>query len=185
MVTRMNACLLYTWMRVTLHSDSFFCVVRINILEDLFLTQRTACLWVSCEPQPWSLGIEVISDAQIILSCFYNLYRSIFGLLWLRRWLGEHIIISIAKVIKIKYFIVLLSCTSVDYLWLLFHLVIIDVQDLLIIFVRFFFRILGLHPTIIEIDFQIICIIFMELFELFDPLFTRNSFCNQILLIFW
>ena len=159
------------------HRYCFLGVIGINVLKDFILREWSSIFRISCQPESWGLGIEVVGDAKVIFSCLYNFDLASLGLFLLSSWLGEHVVVAITEVIEIEYLIILFPSPRIHNLYLLtsHFFIIIDIKYLLLLLIILFLRILGLHPAIFQIHLQFTGIVGMELLELLDPFFARDS----------
>lgn len=112
---------------VVLHGHSFLGIIGCNVFKYFLLGQWLPIFSVSCQPKSWSLGVEVISDTQVILpdlndkwhsSCF-DLFGWILRFLYLLGWLSEYIfIITIIYINNVVLsWLIIVSCRY-DLRWL-------------------------------------------------------------------
>ena len=184
MVTWVDTRLLDPGVGMALHRHRLIRVVCINVLKEFLLAQGSSSLAVSRQPQPWGLSIQIVSDTEVILPCLNDLDLTSLGLLLLLgSGLSKHVVVAIAQVIQIEDLVVFLaSASAIDDLHLgLFF--IIDVENLLLLLVSFFLRVLSIDPAIFDFLLQVVGIILMELLELLDPFFAWDTPRDEVLLV--
>ena len=160
----MDRSLFYPSMRVVFHCHSFLSVISCDILKDFLLSQWLTIFTIACQPESWSLRVEIICNTKIILSNPDNLRNStllwfFFRVLWffLIVWLGKHIFII--TIVNIYYIIILCFLVRRDNLhW---FIVIININNIVLSILIFVFWIGCFYPSVSCIFFKIIGIIFV------------------------
>ena len=174
MIARMNAGFLLSWVRMSLNSHCFLCVISHDIFKYLCFRENLSILWVTNKPKSRSFVIEVISDAQIVCPCLLN---SVFLLV------HDYVLSRAEDIVVVFSFLVLNVIYVHNFLVVLLLLLIIDINNLPdIINIHSLLLnsskrgVISLHPSVFYLSF----LGFLGL-ESLDSLGTWYSLGNEVL----
>lgn len=191
MIAWVNTRLLYAWVWMIVHCHSFLCIIGCDILEDFSTSQRISIFRITGQPESGSLCIEIICNRKIIFPCPHDgcwryLLATFLLLCWLFSFfnrLGE-LIIVIITVINIK------NCFVLRW-WVIFHAgynlhllitIIINIHYHILLAWTFSLGICGLNPTILNVPLKFITMFLLKFLQILNSFYTRNAFCNKILM---